>query len=933
MSSWLAQFRLTLRSVFFRKRVDRELEEELQYHLERQIEEGLNTGLTPEEARYTAVRAMGTIAKSKEECRDMRRVNFIDDFLRDLGYAGRNLRRSPGFATLTVLIMALGIGANTAVFSVVNAVLLKPLSYRDPDRIVTLSNFSTSREAPTALSKQVSVPDFQDWHDQGSSFDAMAYYSSREKAVIRGSTAEYARVTTVSPEFFRVFAVEPLIGRSFTVEEMKQGAGGAAMISYTYWQNQFGGDPQALGQTVRCPGSRPIVGVLRPGFRFPNNTDIWVPEVDAPGSRGGRNYLAVGRLKAAVALKRAQTEMTTIARRLEQQFPETNSGQSVGVTKLRDEMVGNVRIMLYLLLGAVTVLLLIACANTATLLLGKATARTREVALRAALGASRKRIVSQLVTESLLLGFVAGLLGLVLAYWGSKMLVALAPADVPRLAETGVDRWVLAFTFATAMITSLLFGLVPAFYVSKVELSDALKQGGTRIATGGRMIGIRGVLVVAEVALAVTLVSAAGLLLKSFVALHNVALGFQPENVLVMRATVAAPFSVSIVRTRQFFRDMLARVGTLPGVLAAGATMSPPGYVDSTGAYVIDRLPAQPDWSRAPSVVLSVVAPGTFAALGIPIKSGRDFSDSDTLDRPFVAVVNGALVRKSFPNQSPLGRTIFCPFDSLQGMEIIGVVGDVRQGGPESQPMPECYMPYLQHGFNGASLSLVVRTAGDPGALAQALRSLAHKTDPDAPMKFTTMEAMLYEGVAAPRFRTLLFAVFAGLALCLAIAGVYGVMAYTISQRSNEFSLRIALGASTGSVVRLVLGQGLALACIGLALGLAASIADTRLLKSMLFEVQPNDPLVYVAVAVLLGVVALVAGYIPAIRAAKVDPLVALRQESTRPRDNPYSVCCATRRPARNWRFRSDHGCSNALVSTDGVVPGLWETYSSSPKC
>ena len=808
----------------------------------------------------------------------MRRVNFIDDFLQDLSYAGRNLRRSPGFATLAVLIMALGIGANTAVFSVVNAVLLKPLSYRDPDRIVTLSNYSTSREARTALSKQVSVPDFQDWHDQSSSFDAMAYYSSREKAVIRGSTAEYARVTTVSPEFFRVFAVEPLIGRSFTVEEMKQGAGGAAMISYTFWQSQFGADPRALGQTVLCPGPKPIVGVLPPGFRFPN-TDIWVSDVDAPGSRGGRNFLAVGRLKAGVPLKRAQTEMTTIARRLEQQFPETNRGQSVGVTKLRDEMVGNVRIMLYLLLGAVTVLLLIACANTATLLLGKATARTREVALRAALGASRKRIMSQLVTESLLLGFVAGLLGLVLAYWGSKMLVALAPADVPRLAETGVDRWVLAFTFATSMITSLLFGLVPAFYVSKVELSDALKQGGTRIATGGRMIGIRGVLVVAEVALAVTLVSAAGLLLKSFVALHNVALGFHPENVLVMRATVAAPFSVSIVRTRQFFRDMLARVGTLPGVLAAGATMSPPGYVDSTGGYIIDRLPAQPDWSRAPSVVLSVVAPGTFTTLGIPLKSGRDFSDNDTSDRPFVAVVNEALVRKSFPNQSPLGRTIFCPFDSLQGMEIIGVVGDVRQGGPESQPMPECYMPYLQHGFNGASLSLVVRTAGDPGALAQALRSLAHETNPDAPMKFTTMEAMLYEGVAAPRFRTFLFAVFAGLALCLALAGVYGVMAYTIGQRSNEFGLRIALGASTGSVVRLVLGQGLALACLGLALGLAASIAGTRFLKSMLFEVQPNDPLVYVAVAVLLGVVALVAGYIPASRTAKIDPLVALRQE------------------------------------------------------
>src|SRR6266480_582436 len=423
---------------------------------------------------------MGTITQSKEECRDMRHLIFIfiDDLLRDLRYAWRNLRRSPGFSLLAILIMALGVGANTAVFSVVNAVLLKPLAYRDPDRIVTVSNLSTSREAPTALSKQVSVPDFQDWHDQSSSFEAMAYYSSRETAVIRGSTADYARITSVSPEFIGVFAVEPLIGRSFAVEEMKPGAGGAALISYTYWQSHFGGDPHALGQTVRCPDSKPIVGVLPPGFRFPNSTDIWVSDVREPGSRGGQNFLAVGRLKAGVPLKQAQTEMATIARRLEQQFPETNRGRSVAVTRLRDEMVGNVRMMLYLLLGAVTVLLLIACANTATLLLGKATARAREIAVRAALGASRKRIVSQLVTESLLLAFVAGLLGLMLAYSGSQILVALAPADVPRLAETGIDRWVLGFTLGISLITSLLFGLVPAFYASKSRIERRAEAGG-----------------------------------------------------------------------------------------------------------------------------------------------------------------------------------------------------------------------------------------------------------------------------------------------------------------------------------------------------------------------------------------------------------------------------------------------------------------------
>jgi predicted permease len=410
-------------------------------------------------------------------------------------------------------------------------------------------------------------------------------------------------------------------------------------------------------------------------------------------------------------------------------------------------------------------------------------------------------------------------------------------------------------------------------------LSDALKQGATRLVGGGGMVRLRGALVIAEIALAVVLVSGAGLLIKSFMALHNVALGFRPENVLVMRATMPGTFAVGIPRARQFFKDVLSQTATLPGVLAAGATMAPPGYVDSTGGYLIDQLPAQPDWNRAPSVVLSIVAPGTFAALGIPLKSGRDFDDGDTLDRPFVAVVNEALVRKSFPNQNPIGRTIFCPFDSFKGMTIVGVAGDVRQRGPEREPMPECYMTYGQHAFNGISLSVVVRTVGDPNALAETLRRLARERSPDVPMKFTTMEATLAQNVAAPRFRTLVFSVFAGLALCLAMAGVYGVMAYAVGQRSSEVGLRMALGASTGSVLRLVLAQGLVLAGLGLALGLAAAVAGTRLLTSMLFRVQPNDPVVYLAVAVLLGTVAVLASYIPARRASKIDPLTAIRQE------------------------------------------------------
>jgi putative ABC transport system permease protein len=795
----------------------------------------------------------------------------------DFRFALRSLGKNPGFTVLAVLVMALGIGANTAVFSVVNSVLLKPLGYRDPDRIVTIRTYWKH----TGGGRQISAPDFHDWHSQSDTFDALAYYNAMETVVSAGPNAEYGRVAWVSRDFLRVFDVQPSLGRFFNDEELKPGSAGAVVISDAYWRSHYAANPEAIGQTVRVLG-RPmqIVGVLPPRFQFPDKTDIWFPtNTIRPDttSRSAHNYRAIARLKPGIPLDRAQSQMTAITARLEQQWPDSNKNKSALVTPMRDAMVGDVRTTLYLLLGAVALVLLIACANVANLLLAKATGRGREMAIRAAIGASRGRIVRLLAVESLLLALVSGALGVVFAIWGSNALVALAPSNVPRLDETAIDGSVLAFTFVASLVASVLFGLTPALHASRVDLNDALKQGANRVMGGGagRM---RSAMVVAEIALSVVLLCGAGLLIKSFVALHNVALGFQPERVLVMASSVPATGLEEFRRATRFYKDLLAQAATLPGVIAVGAMRTPPGQTSSDGSYFIDNLPANPSVT-APQAVFTVAAPGAMATLNIPIRRGRDLSDRDTYDAPFVTLINEALARKSFPGQDPIGRMIYCGFDSPKPMQIVGVVGDVRQRGPASEPAPEIIMPYEQHPGGGTAMRLLVRTAADPGVLAETLRRKARELSADVPIRFTTMEEMLSDNVAAPRFRTLLFGIFAALAVCLAMAGVYGVMSYVVSQRSNEIGLRMALGASPSNVLGLVMRQGLILAAAGLAIGLAASVAATRLLSTMLFAVKPTDPLTYAAVAVLLTSVALLATYLPARRALQVDPLTSLRQE------------------------------------------------------
>lgn len=799
----------------------------------------------------------------------------------DLKFAFRSLRKNPGFTLLAVVVMALGIGANTAVFSVVNSVLLKPLAYRDPDRIVTLSSVFGKNPGGRG---QVSAPDFHDWHDQATAFDAMAYYSGGETSAIIGPKAEYARVAVATPEFFRVFQVEPVIGRLFSHEEEKPGTG-AVVLSHSFWQSRFGGNANVLGQSVRLVGKAlTIVGVLSPGFHFPGKTDIWLPANTAfaeSTSRGGHNFLVIGRLKPNVSLEQARAQMTAIGARLAQQYPGSNKGKSVAVTRLQDQMVSNIRLTLYLLLGAVGLVLLIACANVANLLLARSTGRTREIAIRAAVGASRSRIIRQLITESFILAMAGGALGLLLAMWGSQALVALAPQNVPRLAETGVDGTMLAFTLGISILASMLFGLAPALAASRVDLNNALKASASSAVAGGSAGWARQALVVAEIALSVVLLTGAGLLIKSFAALHDVELGYRPERLLVMTANVPTTGLEGAQRATRFYKDLLAQVKTLPSISAVGATRILPGNPTSDGSYWIDHAPdPELPMANTPNAVFSVVAPDTFATLGIPIKQGRDFHDGDTYDAPFTAIINEALARQAFPKQNPIGHVIYCGLDAIdRPMKIVGVAGDIRQYGPAQEPQPEIFMPYEQHPRPSTGLSIVVRTHSDPGGMSDALRRKVQALTSEVPVKFTTMEASLYENMAAPRFRTLLLSLFAGLAVCLAMAGIYGVMAYMVTQRINEIGIRMALGANSGSVLWLVLRQSLILAGVGLVLGLAGAVAATRFLESLLFEVKPTDPLTYAGVAALLGMVVLAASYFPARRAATVDPLVALRQE------------------------------------------------------
>jgi predicted permease len=795
--------------------------------------------------------------------------------LQDVRFALRVLTRQPVFLIVAVLTLALGIGANTAIFSVVKAVLLEPLAYREPGRIVAVQTLWTK----TKRTGSVSGGDYPDLIAEPSPFTATTRYVGGELPVETGGEAEFVAVYGTDAGFGDVFQLRPVAGRLITPDEFKTKAN-VAMVGEEFAARHFGEANRAVGQVVHMEGSAmSIVGVLPGPFHFPLKAEFWFPVPRENRNRTAHNYRVLALLKPGATPEAARAHLSAVGARLQQAFPSTHKDKSFTATPLRDLFVERSRMTLWLLMGAVGLVLMVACANVANLLLARATARSREMALRAALGAGRHRLVGQLLIESVLLGLAGGVIGLVLAFAGVDALRSLAPPNLPRLDEIRVDTGALFFNLAVSLGAAALFGLWPALRATRVDLHDALKQGGTRgVLGGGRGEWVRGALVSAEVALALVLTLGAGLLFRSFLALNAVELGYRTEGRLVVTASIPAKSEAQHLKAGATFERIFTALRELPGVSGAAGVMGlPSGPYGSDGLYAVEGMHdfSSGQFDKLPHAGFRITSPGYFAAMGVPLIAGRDFNERDLYEAEPVAIVSATLARLVFRGQSPLGRRIKCGLDRDVWMRVVGVVGDMRNDNPATPPGPELYMAYRQHPYHANDLHIVVRAAGDVSAAA---RKTIARIDPGIPVKVATLEQFHSDAVALPRFRTLLLIVFAGLAAALATAGVYGVMSYVAAQRQAEMGVRIALGATGGDVVSILVGGGAKLAAIGLACGLAMAFVAGRLIESMLYGIRPLDPLVTSGAVLLLGGAALVAALIPALRASRVDPALALRE-------------------------------------------------------
>jgi putative ABC transport system permease protein len=879
--NWLTELCRRIEMLFRGESFDRDLEEEMRLHLELRQQAQVREGISPDAARAAAQRAFGNATLLRERSGDAWGWRGLQNFAQDLRYGARSLARTPGFTLLAILTLALGIGANTAIFSVVNAVLLNPLAYHDPDRLVTLLHYGNGPVGPA---------NYADWRDQSRSFDAMAaaeYWSPNLTGV---DSPEHITGLRLTQNMFPMLGIAPLMGRTFLPGEDQPGAEHEIVLSYRLWQRRFNGDPQVLGKPVLLDGQGyTVVGVMPASFKFApfwaTHAELWAPLAfgDRIHVRGGNSLRVFGRMKRVVAFTAARAEIAAVTGRLETQYPGTNRG--VTVTPLKENVVGEVKTPLLVVLCGVGFVLLIACANVAHMLLARTSDRQREIAVRTALGAGRGRVMAQFLTENLLLAGMGAAAGLILALWGVKALVALSPADIPRVDTVTLDVRAILFLLGTAVLTAAIFGLAPAMQATTANLSAALKEGGRGGSDGVERRRLRGFLVGAEFALAFVLLIGAGLMIRSFLALQAVDPGFDPHHVLSLVVSVAGSQEAPEGPREIFYRQLLERLRSVPGVEAVGAINHLPLAGDLWGwDFTIDGRP-KPRPGESPSAVYRIAMPGYFETMHLPVLRGRAIAATDDSSAPGVAVINQAAAKKYWPGADPLGQRI--SFGAGVWLTVIGVCANARQYSWSDEPDAETYLAALQDrsflgGANShqAYITLVMRTRGNPADLTTAVKQTVWSMDRNLPIsQVLTMDQAVADATAEPRFLAMLLGIFAAVALLLAGVGIYGVMSYAIARRTHEIGIRISLGATRADVLRMVLRQGMIQAVAGSAVGIGGALLLARLMSKMLYGVRPDDPLTFGAVSVVLGGAALLAICVPARRATRIEPMAALRQE------------------------------------------------------
>jgi len=871
-----------------RTRTEREMDDEMRFHIEAYAADLVGRGVPQHEALRQARQEFGWVEVTKEECRDAVGVSFVEILIQDVRHGVRTLMRTPVFTVITVVVLALGIGANTAIFSVVDAVLLRPLGYRDSGRLVTIL---MDGEDP------VSAANYVDWRDQSRSFEAMGaadYWSPNLTGV---DSPEHVAGLKVTQSLFPMLGIEPALGRLFVEGEDKEGADREVILSYRLWQRRFSGDRNVLGKPIVLDGNAyVVVGVMPQGFQFApfwaTHAELWVPNAFGARihNRGGNSLRIFGRLKEGVSLTQARAEISGITEQLERQYPGTN--RNVVVTPLKEKVVGPIETPLLVLLGAVAFVLLITCANVAHMLLALAATRQKEVAVRAALGARRVRIIRQFLTESLLLGGLGGAAGLCLAVLATRALIAMSPANIPRVQTVTIDPRAALFLFSATILTSIGFGLAPALQASSVNVNDTLKESGRGNSEGIRHNRLRSLLVISEFALAVILLIGAGLMIRTFAALQAVDAGFNPHNVISMVVSVAGSKEADPARRAVFYHQLIERVRSLPGVQAAGGINHLPLAGDLWGwPFVIEGRP-KPRPGESPGGVYRMVTPGYFDAMRLPLIRGRDILEADSVTAPGVVIINERAAKEYWPGEDPIGKRISFDDDKANPptwMTIIGVAKNAKQGDWAASPFPEVYLAAFQnHDFVGDSgseagghssyITLVARTTGDPAALAPAMKETAWSFDRNlAISEVVTMDGVVADANAQPRFEMRLLTIFAAVALVLATVGIYGVISYSASRKTHEIGVRMSLGATRADVLLLVLREGIWLALAGSVSGIAGALLLSRLMRKLLYGVQATDPATFAVVATGLGLVSMLACYIPARRAMRINPVAALR--------------------------------------------------------